>query len=936
MSGKTKRRFHRRTAIAASLILPFAALPAFAQQADTTDDSGKGAQQLERTVVTGSNIRRTDTETPSPVQVLTADDLKKSGYTSLADVLHGITANNMGSLTQANPAAFGAGGAGVSLRGLTVGATLVLIDGHRMSAYPMPDDGERSFVDLSSIPFDAIERVEISKDGASAVYGSDAVAGVVNVILRKSFVGTKVNVELGMSYKGDGTTTHASATTGWGDLTDDGYNAYIAMEYRHQDDILLSSRPYLDVTNWTSYGHGGVNLTQGVDNPTVTVGLPGSIYGYLLSIPAAPNTPTIYSNLIHSYGPCTSNQLVEGLCPFVNHGYTIEPQTQNVDLLGRFTKSLEGDWMINFQGSVFNSQATQAGVLNATAPLGFFGITSLKFGPNANPPVPYNANNFPYVITVPANYPGNTSGARAALIYNFPDLGPQQQETNTNSYRFVTELTGEVAGWDTTSAVGFTRVTTELTQLHYLSLSGIQSELNSLQYIVGGNNSQQVLDRIAPTQYSTSTSDLDFINLSATRDLMKLQGGPLSIAVGFDFTHRALDEQFPGSFADGDQASPIYSFAVGDQNTTSLYSELSAPILKSLELDAAARYDKYSDFSNVSPKLGFKFTPLPELTFRGTYAQGFRAPNVAESGNAGSTSGVLSAATNPATGNLIFVPNIQLSNPNLRPEKSDSYTLGFIAEPSRQFNLSVDYYHIEIKDQIISVGQLGEAQYLFPQLLGVKFYPNLANIAYDTYPFINADSTITNGVDVDLRGKFNLAEYGKLGLEFELTRMFKYQLTLPTLGTYQLAGTHGPSFISGDTGTPQNRATFTTTWDRGPFELSASVNYVSGYTLTDLSYGIPDCATALVDLFNGNPPPKQLCSVPSFTTVNLNTRYDLSKHWTLHASIVNLFNRNAPFDLQTFGSAGNGAGVGGAPYNPALAQDGAVGRFFSVGASYTF
>src|ERR1700757_1697821 len=145
------------------------------------------AVQTQTVTVTGSNVRRTDSETPSPVQVVTAQDIKNSGYTSVGDVLHNITANNMGSLSQSTPSAFAAGGSGVALRGLTVGATLVLIDGHRMASYPMPDDGERDFVDISSIPVDAIERIEVLKDGASAVYGSAADPRVVNANLKKSF-----------------------------------------------------------------------------------------------------------------------------------------------------------------------------------------------------------------------------------------------------------------------------------------------------------------------------------------------------------------------------------------------------------------------------------------------------------------------------------------------------------------------------------------------------------------------------------------------------------------------------------------------------------------------------------------------------------------------------------------------------------------------------
>ena len=154
-------------------------------------------QQLERVEITGSNIRRVDTETPSPVQVITAADMKASGYTSVQDVLHNITANGQGTLSQSFNLAFASGAGGIALRGLTTAATLVLIDGHRMAPYPIGDDGQRSFVDVANIPFDSIEKIEILKDGASAVYGSDAIAGVVNIILKRSFVGTTVTADAG-------------------------------------------------------------------------------------------------------------------------------------------------------------------------------------------------------------------------------------------------------------------------------------------------------------------------------------------------------------------------------------------------------------------------------------------------------------------------------------------------------------------------------------------------------------------------------------------------------------------------------------------------------------------------------------------------------------------------------------------------------------------
>ena len=197
-----------------------------AQQAPATA-ADKADDELSTVVITGSLIKRTDTETPSPVQIITADDLKQSGYTNIADVLRNLSANSQGALGQSFGQSFAAGGQGVALRGLTVGGTLTLIDGERMVSYPLSDDNQRSFVDITAIPFNAVEGVEVLKDGASALYGADAIAGVVNVKLKRKFVGAEITAEAGTSYKRDGTGYHLAGIVGTGDLLNDGYNAYL-------------------------------------------------------------------------------------------------------------------------------------------------------------------------------------------------------------------------------------------------------------------------------------------------------------------------------------------------------------------------------------------------------------------------------------------------------------------------------------------------------------------------------------------------------------------------------------------------------------------------------------------------------------------------------------------------------------------------------------
>src|SRR3954470_5354141 len=170
---------------------------------------------MQRIEVTGSNIKRTDTETASPVQVLTRDDIEKTGRQTIQEVLRGITADGLGSIPASFSNGFAAGSAAVSLRGLGPNSTLVLVNGRRMTTYGLADDGTRNFVDLNSLPLEAVDRIEVLKDGASAVYGADAVGGVVNVILRKNFVGKTIGGNYGQTGHGDGQTTRAFGSIGY-------------------------------------------------------------------------------------------------------------------------------------------------------------------------------------------------------------------------------------------------------------------------------------------------------------------------------------------------------------------------------------------------------------------------------------------------------------------------------------------------------------------------------------------------------------------------------------------------------------------------------------------------------------------------------------------------------------------------------------------------
>jgi iron complex outermembrane receptor protein len=941
----------KQTRLIQHLVLAFGGTAAFwsstvlAQAAPPAE-----AQAVQRVEVTGSNIRRTDSETPSPVQVISADEMKQSGFTSVADVLQSITANGQGTLSQGFAGAFASGASGVSLRGLTVGATLVLIDGHRSAPYPIGDDGQRSFVDISNIPFDAVERIEILKDGASAIYGSDAIAGVVNIILRKQVVGMSLGADYGTSWKGDGNTKHVTATWGIGDLAKDGRNFYVAGEFRRQDPIRMADRGgKYTRTDYTA--QGGYDVTRGVPND-LNGGLARSATGYITD----PD-----GNITGFMPGCNAGDYTAGKCTYQDIWTQIQPETKNVNLVSRFTMNLARDWQASVQGTFFESKAQQVRGPSRSSPDGYQGNTS---GPgvvptllDALPPTTISSGN----PSFPATTDGSTSGI---LHYTFVDVGPTVTDTDAKTTRLVGDLSGAYAGWDLQGAVGYTQVRLAVRGYGYVDPAKLQQALDSTTdpYLVGGPNSASVLSFIAPTLVSNDYSKLEFGHIGASRDLYALEGGQLALALGYDYTHRTQYAVAPDSVANGSIGSFSDNYTIGYQTVNSAYAELVAPLMKTLEAEAAVRYDHYNiSGGKASPKFGFKWTPTQQFALRGTLARGFRAPGPAENGTAGQT--FFTGTTNDpilcpdgptVVGNFptqcsIGVGTVQATTKTLKPETSKSYTLGVILEPVKGMSASIDLYQIQIDNQIVPdsnpddiVTIRGTNLTPIPQVQAdgtTKLVaPPVGPIAYYNAGFINANSTKTSGVDIDLQARTHLGEMGDLKSDLTLSYTYKYDLTVDGT-TYHLAGTHGPLSIGGDTGNPRTRVKWANTWARGPLDLTLTTNYISGFSLNDPSAGVTDCPTALSvgagsDAFDqqisaGTVPAGVSCRVGSFITFDLEGRYAVSKNLSINGSILNLFNQGAPDDWTTYGG-------GNAPYNPSLHGQGAIGRFMTIGATYTF
>jgi len=915
----------KRTTLAKSLLLAFSGtaavygVPAMAQQS---------TQELQRVTVTGSNIKRTDTETASPVQVLTRSDIEKTGKQSIQEVLRGITADGQGSIPSSFSNGFASGSAAVSLRGLGVNSTLVLVNGRRMTTYGLADDGTRNFVDLNSIPLEAVDQIEVLKDGASAVYGADAVGGVVNVILRKNYTGASIGGSYGQSGHNDGQTTRAFGSLGFGNLESDKYNVFVSLEASQQKNIWSSSRGFIGQTDLTQFGF--YDTTNGQPRPWIGAGpSANSPYGVVR------NAANARVNVI----PCAASaRLPNGLCGYDTlNDQEVQPAIDRLNFFGRGTLQFSPSLTAYMEVGLFNTKSRANGTLGANNDGGVF-----KPGDPFDPLIVHG------LMTIPAGHPDNPVGINSTLGLRPLELGGRDQQTDNQVIRLVQGLQGNALGWDFDFGAAYIKSRLKNTNTGYIRYDVMQAAINNGTYRITSPNltAPSVLADISPSLVNVPTSSIKLLDFKATRELMDLPGGPLGIALGAETRWEAADTP-PVPYTDtGAIVGLGYSSFSATRRVSAVYGELTAPVVKWLELTGAARFDHYSDFGDsLTPKFGFKIKPIDQLAIRGTYSEAFRAPGPAERG--GSSFGFTSVGI------------LSLGNPTIQPEKAKSYTLGLIAEPVSGSSITVDLWKIDRKNEIVQADPAtiipagtpltGTPLSKIPgaQANSFIYYDSTGQLATVSGFYQNATSTKTSGVDLELRQKFKLGEAGNLTAQLNWTHTQKYERTNIDGTTSDYVGTQGPIVLSAGAGTPKDRGSLSLTWDRGPYAITGVINYVgplklidhNGEQATDNGDGtVTDNTNGLLytnggnlncAVFNTDGSPASNCRLPSFTTFDLFGKWNPTKNWEINASIQNVFDRKAPFDpylVLTYGIN----------YNQTWHGAGAVGRFFTLGAKYTF
>jgi iron complex outermembrane receptor protein len=948
----------RLIAILAAAIL--SAVPMLASaQTEGPPPVGAAPDTLDTIVVTGSYIRRTNAESPSPVTTIDADQIEKSGLNSIADVIRSVSADNSGTLSQAFSGAMAGGADGVALRGLTVDATLVLVDGHRMANYPLADDGQRQFVDIDSLPMAIVDRVEVLKDGASAIYGSDAIAGVVNVILKKTFTGVDVSATAGSTDRGDGLSQRFAATYGTGDLDADGHNFYVSIEGRHQQAISQEARgSYIAASDLTPWGgpnlYGGV-VNGGLPNPLTTYTVPGQV------LPVSGGV--VQDQTPYNLPGCSAQNVAlaadgGGGCAWDTNAYKkIQPRTAGLDISTHWTQRLADGWSNSLAVSYYLSQAEQYRQPNAYdvgtnlvpfAWAGASGASENQFDPTTSRIVlpansldnPFNPAS-PYFSAARAFYNANPGSNFASYVGDpalffgaLTNLPEEHTIYGTDVYRVIDDLTNTIGAWELNGSIGYVRDVTRITYQGFLYVPALYAALAN-GYRVGQNaylNSAAVNNSLVPETHDTATSDIAYISANATRKVFALPGGDASIAVGAE--SRLVHENNPGEpyALAGNILMDGSFYARGSQSVSAAFVELAAPVFESLEVDAAGRVDHYNTSAGTAftPKIGIKWNVIPQLALRGTFAKGFRAPSIAESGTAGSASSVAPAPVDPVrcpvtnsigdcggTGSAVAV--LTASNPQLKPEISTSYTVGFIAEPFAHNSVTVDYFNIRRDREISSAPYTPDNAIRTPAAPGSGL-PG-AIIEYLT-PYVNASYSVTAGIDFGWKTLVDLGRFGRVTTTLDATHLIQSQQTFGDV-TYHFVGTVGPTALSGSTGTPGNRGSLTIDWTGGALSFGTTLNYRSAMEGIDPSNDTPGSPPVCLQLSATNPH----CYVAGFGYANVYGQYRLSPHLQVMANVTNVTNRLPPLDNVTYG---------GMNYDASFDQAGAIGRFMEASFRYRY
>ncbi|MEL4179193.1 TonB-dependent receptor plug domain-containing protein [Roseateles sp. PN1] len=922
-----------------------------------------GAQKIERVEVTGSRIKRISDEGSLPVQVITSVQMERAGIVTAEQLLATLTSNGNGLDNMASQSDVVAGSSrgnnGASfanLRGQGSENTLVLLNGRRVAAHGL----NGTAVNLNTIPMSAVERVEVLKDGASAIYGTDAIGGVINFILKRDFTGLEFQASADATQQGGGNIYRVAATGGIGNLATDGYNAMFALTRTENKILSGSDRSFV---NTFQPDRGLAVDTRGTPTGTVftsTAGtfpdnilgkgsgpkLPGGTQAYnginVLNLPGAAGCQTMANSAAYDAALWATPSAAYGCAWDTGVAATLQQPVENNNLVARVSKTL-GEHLLTAEfvaakvhsaKSFSNSQLSTSG-------------TNKYLYPSTGASYDKVFNSIAAVFpSIAAN-----KGKPIAFRWRCMPCGAREIETETESSRFFIGLDGPLpfADWDykTGISAASSEDSSKLGNGYYYRQGLIAAFDSGKLNPFAMPGEAQTAAGLAALEEATARGlklyggkfKVTQLDASATGPLFKLPAGTVMGAFGIDLRRETY--RFGG--IDGAPSSDKYtdlnipnapfdssnSVTGATRDVKAAYGEVMIPVLKQLEVTAALRTDDYTGFGrSTNPKISARFTPSSALLFRGSYSTGFKVPTFSQALNGATISpyagkdlvdpakcaSLVVSASNPACA-AVTPDIISGGNAALAPETSKQYSFGFVLAPMQDLTLGADWWSIERSGAIRTPG-MSELLKNYTRFSD-RFSRNAAGdlVAIDQRWF-NAGGGKTQGVDVSAAWAGTMLE-GKWVASLE--------------GSYLIE--------------KKSRISDTDPW--GPSELGKFNRYsdpgIRWKHVASFSYAKGDWVGSLTQRFTGGyedavlpgvangtvKPANWVKDVKSYSTFDTSVTYSGFKSLRLTAGVKNLLNTDPPFSTYYDADLGSGSS-----WDPRVADP--RGRAFTLLANYTF
>ncbi len=867
------------------------------------------AQKVEKIEVTGSNIKRIEGETSLPVTVITREEIDRSGATTPMELLSLVSSNNsLGNVSLANvigSTTFSAQTA--SLRGLGGGRTLVLVNGKRIDGFSGEVQGVQG-VNLTVIPFAAIERVEVLKDGASAVYGSDAIGGVINFIVRTDYQGAQASVWYGSPTRsGGGEQLRASGSAGFGDLAKDRYNVVLSLSYDRQESLDQRDRNFSNTSYRPDLGLVAISSNS----------FPGRITTGGIGVPGEADRNCGETTYFEDLGGCYYD-------PSAIRGVQMIPDNEKWNFFGSARYQVSDSTQAY---ATFLASRDENRYVIQSVPIS----NLFTYGPNADIPATVTIGPtspfYPHALAAAAGVAGQVLNVRYRAVENgLRDTS----DTNVNN-QLVAGLKGAWRDWDWDAAAFASRGTTK----NHLNggfplYSLLLPLLNSGTVNLFAPNTPEVVSQLQATNYVgdtfNGTSKNTGVQAKASAEVLRLPAGPLAVAFGAEARRETLDQVPEPVLATGDLSGfggnilPVH----GSRNIRAFFAEANVPLLKGLEATVAVRSDRYSDFgSTTNPKVSFRWEATKAFLVRASYGEGFLAPslyqlftpNISSVTATGQSDPIRCPVTNDTGLDCATQFSITFGgNPDLKPETSKHESAGFVLEPWAGTSVAVDYFRVRLKDAITNgipyatiLGDLDQYGYLVTRGPADPAFPGLpGRITNILQTYINLGALHIEGVDLDFRYKTPARPWGRLRLDVSGTYYIRNDAQNLD-GSYSgFVSNQNAAVVTGVV--PRWKHYASVTWDSGPWSATLGNTFQSGYV--DV---LPDG--------NGN-----LRRVSSMSLWDLQGTYRGWRNVALTVGVKNLFDTDPPQSNQ-----GNSFQVGFDPsyYDPRA-------RFVYASLGYTF